>query len=152
MEQVVAHLKKRKRTGSRFSIAVVAEGAFPKGGEKFYEKDPDEGSPGRLGGIGHWVSERIGQLAGVETRTVVLGHTQRGGTPTTYDRILATRFGVEAVNHIALGHYGQMVCLKGNAIVAKEIVQAIKEIKHVDPDGQLVRTAEALGITTGRPL
>lgn len=151
MEAVTDHLKRRKKSGSRFSIAVVAEGAFPKGGGKIYEKEPDEGSPGRLGGAGAWVAARIGEVAKAEIRTVVLGHIQRGGTPTTYDRILATRFGVEAVNHIALGHYGHMVCLKGNKIVCKKIKQAIENIKLVDPEGQLVKTAEALGITMGRP-
>ncbi len=151
IDTVIAHLKNRKKTGSRFSIAVVAEGAYAKGGRKIYEKEPDEGSPGRLGGIGDWVAERIGEFVKVELRSVVLGHMQRGGTPTTYDRILATRFGVEAVNHIARGYYGHMVCLKGNKIICKKIKQAIKQINLVDPEGQLVKTAEALGITMGRP-
>jgi 6-phosphofructokinase 1 len=149
--EVCKHIRQRKKTGSRFSIAVVAEGAFPEGGEKLYERPPGpDGSPGRLGGIGHWVAGQIAMCTQIETRTAVLGHLQRGGTPTTYDRILATRFGVEAVNHIALGHYGQMVCLKGNEIVSKKIDQAIKNINLVDPGGQLVKTAEALGITMGR--
>jgi 6-phosphofructokinase 1 len=148
---VCDHMWERKRTGSRFSIAVIAEGAFPEGGKKMYEKEPGaDGSPGRLGGIGHWVAEQIGQRTKAETRTAVLGHMQRGGIPTTYDRILATRFGVEAINHIALGYYGHMVCLKGNKIVCKEIKKAIKNINLVDPGGQLVKTAEALGITMGR--
>jgi 6-phosphofructokinase 1 len=149
---VCTHIRRRKKTGSRFSIAVVAEGAFPEGGRKMYEKEPGpDGSPGRLGGIGHWVAGQIAMCTRIDTRTAVLGHLQRGGTPTTYDRILATRFGVEAVNHIALGHYGHMVCLKGNAIVSKKIKQAIRNINLVDPGGQLVKTAEALGITMGRP-
>jgi len=148
---ICCHMSERKRTGSRFSIVVVAEGAFPEDGGKMYEKEPGaDGSPGRLGGIGHWVAGQIGLCTGAETRTAVLGHMQRGGTPTTYDRILATRFGVEAINHIAMGYYGHMVCLKGNKIVCKKIKQAIKEIKLVDPTGQLVKTAEALGITMGR--
>ena len=152
MKTVCAHMWERKRTGSRFSIAVVAEGAFPANGVKMYEKEPGaDGSPGRLGGIGHWVAEQVGLCTGAENRTAVLGHMQRGGTPTTYDRILATRFGVEAINHIALGYYGYMVCLKGNDIVCKKIKKAIKEINLVDPEGQLVKTAEALGITMGRP-
>ena len=150
LKEVCSHIRNRKKAGSRFSIAVVAEGAFPKDGSKIYEKPPSENSPGRLGGIGQWVSDKIALCANFETRTAVLGHMQRGGTPTTFDRILATRFGVEAVNHIALGHFGQMVCLKGNAIVAKKIKQAIKQINRVDPEGQLVKTAEALGITMGR--
>jgi 6-phosphofructokinase 1 len=151
LDDVADHIKRRKKTGSRFSIAVVAEGAFPKGGEKFYEKQPDIGYPGRLGGIGRWVAQQIGERTGIETRTAVLGHMQRGGTPTTYDRILATRFGVEAVGFIAKGKYGHMACLEGTRIVSRKIKQAIREIKLVDPDGQLVLAAEALGITMGRP-
>jgi phosphofructokinase-like protein len=150
--KVCAHIRGRKKTGSRFSIAVVAEGAFPAGGKKIYEKEPgSDGTPGRLGGMGQWVSEQIALCANFETRTAVLGHMQRGGTPTTYDRILATRFGVEAVNNIALGNYGNLVCLKGTEIVCKKISEAIENINLVDPEGQLVKTAEALGITMGRP-
>ncbi len=151
MNEVCRHISQRKKTGSRFSIVVVAEGAFPGGGRKMYEKEPGpDGLPGRLGGIGHRAAEQIGMCTGIETRTAVLGHLQRGGTPTTYDRILATRFGVEAVNHIAEGHFGHMVCLQGRSIVCRRIKQAVKKLKLVDPDGQLVRTAEALGITLGR--
>jgi phosphofructokinase-like protein len=150
--EVCSHIRSRKRTGSRFSIVVAAEGAFPKGGDKIYEKEPGEdGSPGRLGGIGRLIAGQIAQCTGIETRTVVLGHVQRGGSPTTYDRILATRFGVEAVSSMARGCYGKMVCLDGTRIICKNIKQAIREINYVDPKGQLVRTAEALGITMGRP-
>jgi 6-phosphofructokinase 1 len=81
----------------------------------------------------------------------VLGHLQRGGSPTTFDRILATRFGVEVVNLIAGGHIGHMVCLRGRKIEHGPIKSAIYRLKRVDPDGQVVATAEALGITMGRP-
>jgi 6-phosphofructokinase 1 len=150
--EVCDHIRARKRSGSRFSIAVVAEGAFAKGGEKVYEKAPDQASPGRLGGIGRIVAEQIGLCTKIETRTAVLGHMQRGGTPTTYDRILATRFGVEAVSFISEGRYGHMACLEGNKIVCKKIKEAIRNIKLVDPEGQMVKAAEALGITMGRPV
>jgi phosphofructokinase-like protein len=151
LARVCDHVEKRRRTGSRFSIVVAAEGASPAGGEKIYEIPPGpDGSPGRLGGIGRWVAERISSCAGIETRTAVLGHLQRGGTPTTFDRILATRFGVEAVRLVAAGKFGSMVCLRGRRIESAPITDAIHGIKRVGPRGQLVRTAEALGIEMGR--
>ncbi|MDD3641991.1 MAG: 6-phosphofructokinase [Candidatus Krumholzibacteria bacterium] len=147
---VCRHITDRKKGGSRFSIVVVAEGAFPAGGGKIYEKEPSETAPGRLGGVGQWVASRIAQCTGIETRTTVLGHLQRGGTPTTFDRLLATRFGVEAVGAIARGEFGRMVCLRGRKIVTDEISDAVKRLNLVDPAGQFVRTAEALGISFGR--
>jgi 6-phosphofructokinase 1 len=150
LEYVCRHITGRKKGGSRFSIVVAAEGAFPAGGGKIYEKGPSDGSPGRLGGIGRWVAGEIGQRTGIETRTTVLGHLQRGGTPTTFDRLLATRFGVEAVGAIVRGEFGRMVCLRGRDIVTDEIEDAVKRLKRVDPSGQYVRTAESLGISFGR--
>ena len=151
LERVCAHIEARKQRGSRFSIVVVAEGAFPVGGEKIYEKEPGRGgAPGRLGGVGRWVAERISLCTNFDTRVVVLGHLQRGGAPTTFDRILATRFGVEAVNLIAWKKFGYMVCLRGRNIESVPIARAIKRIKRVSPRGQLVRAAEALGLELGR--
>ncbi|MBU8921702.1 MAG: ATP-dependent 6-phosphofructokinase [Bacteroidales bacterium] len=149
---VCDHIQARKKRGKKFSIVIIAEGAYPQGGRKVYEKEPGaDGTPGRLGGIGRWVAEKIGLLAKMETRVTVLGHVQRGGTPTTYDRILAMRFGVEAANLIARGEYGRMVCLKGREIKSANIKAAVKKLKRVDPDGQMVKTAEALGASVGRP-
>ena len=149
--RVCNHIEKRKQTGSRFSIVVVAEGAYPAGGERIYEKKPDgSGAPGRLGGMGRWVADQISLCTSLETRVAVLGHLQRGGAPTTFDRILATRFGVGAVNLVADGKFGSMVCLRGRTIESVPITAAIKGIKRVSPRGQLVRTAEALGIELGR--
>lgn len=148
--QICDHIRNRKKRGSRFSIVVAAEGAFPKGGNKIYELEPSEGSPGRLGGIGRWVAEQIGLCTQIETRVVVLGHTQRGGCPTTYDRILATHFGVQSVRLIAQGHYGHMAALKGRTIKCFPIKQAVKRLKRVNPNGPQVLNAEALGIELGR--
>ncbi|HSG29172.1 MAG TPA: ATP-dependent 6-phosphofructokinase, partial [Candidatus Krumholzibacterium sp.] len=149
---VCDHILARRKRGKKFSIVIVAEGAYPYGGRKVYEKEPGaDGTPGRLGGIGRWVAEKIGLLANIETRITVLGHIQRGGTPTTYDRILAMRFGVEAANLIGRGEFGRMVCLKGRAIKSASIREAVKKLKRVDPDGQMVGTAEALGASMGRP-
>ena len=149
---ICSHITGRKKKGKRFSIVIVAEGAFPEGGRKVYEKEPGaDGTPGRLGGIGRWVAEKIGLLTNMETRVTVLGHIQRGGTPTTYDRILATRFGVEAAHLIGEGKYGRMVCLRGREIESANIKTAVKKLKVVDPNGQMVRTAESLGASVGRP-
>jgi len=151
LERICNHIERRKRTGSRFSIVVAAEGAYPLGGEKMFEKEPGaNGSPGRLGGIGRWVADRISLCTNLETRVAVLGHLQRGGAPTTFDRILATRFGVEAVNLVAEGKFGSMACLRGRKIDSVPITAAIHGIKRVNPRGQLVLTAEALGIELGR--
>jgi 6-phosphofructokinase 1 len=152
LDKVCKHIHKRKLTGKKFSIVIVSEGAYPEGGEKVYLKPPGpDGTPGRLGGLANWVAEKICYSTGLETRVAVLGHLQRGGTPTTFDRILATRFGVEAANLIAEGKFGKMVCLKGRVIKSADIKAAIKELKHIDPNGQTVKTAEALGVSLGRP-
>ncbi len=151
MNAVCEHIIQRKKRGKKFSIVIVAEGAFPGGGRKVYEKEPGaDGTPGRLGGIGRWVAEKIELIARMETRITVLGHIQRGGTPTTYDRILATRFGVEAAHLVGEGKYGKMVCLRGRQIKSANIKSAIKKLKNVDPEGQMVRTAESLGASVGR--
>lgn len=151
LSRVCDHIEERRRRGSRFSIVVVAEGAFPAGGEKIFEIAPGpNGQPGRLGGIGRWVAEKISLCTRLETRVAVLGHLQRGGSPTTFDRVLATRFGVEAVNLVARRKFGYMVCLRGRNIESTSIARATKKIKRVNPRGQLVRTAEALGIELGR--
>jgi len=150
--KICDHIRHRKMSGSRFSIVIVAEGAYPKGGRKVYETEPGpDGTPGRLGGIGKWVANQISLCTQLESRVAVLGHLQRGGTPTTFDRILATRFGVEAVNLITQGKFGYLVCLKGRQIKSAPIKTAIKKLKRVNPNGQMVKTAEALGIEFGRP-
>ena len=152
LDEVCKHIHKRKLAGKKFSIVIVSEGAYPKGGDKVYVKQPGpDGTPGRLGGLANWVSDRISYCTGLETRVAVLGHLQRGGTPTTFDRILATRFGVEAANLVAERKFGKMVCLKGRKIESVDIKSAIKELKHVEPNGQTVKTAEALGVSMGRP-
>ncbi|MHB8709621.1 MAG: 6-phosphofructokinase [Desulfuromonadales bacterium] len=151
LQTVCAAIMTRRQRGSRFSIVVVAEGAHPCDGGKIVQATADENfGVERLGGIGAFVSREIGARLNVETRVVVLGHVQRGGSPVPFDRILGTRFGVHAVDLVALERYGRMVALRGRAVVDVEISSAVDALNLVDPGGELIRTAEALGIGVGR--
>ena len=99
--------------------------------------------------VGNTIGDAIGLFANKEVRVSVLGHIQRGGSPSPYDRVLATRFGVAAVELIAEGNFGKMVALRAGAIVAVDVARAIGHLKSVDPEGELVRTAKAIGIGFG---
>jgi phosphofructokinase-like protein len=113
-------------------IIVVAEGALPEGGqEKLLTGEKDSFGHVRLGGIGNWLADEIAHRTGKESRAVVLGHVQRGGTPTAYDRVLATRFGLHAVDAVADGDFGVMVALKGTDIVRVKLSEATAELKTV---------------------
>jgi ATP-dependent phosphofructokinase / diphosphate-dependent phosphofructokinase len=148
--QVMAdRLLQRDRWGARFSIVVVAEGAFPKGGKLSLIQEAREGYSERLGGMGAQVSEALSRLTGKETRSVVLGHLQRGGAPTSFDRVLATRFGGKAVELIQKGNFGTMVALAPPDIVARPIQDVVGKTKTVPPDFDLLLTAKALGVTFG---
>ncbi|MGQ0838635.1 6-phosphofructokinase [Actinokineospora sp.] len=121
-------------------IIVVAEGALPEGGaELLASGEKDAFGHVRLGGVGTWLAEEIATKTGEESRAVVLGHTQRGGTPTAYDRVLATRFGLHAVDAVADGDFGVMVALRGTDIVRVKLAEATAELKTVP----LERYAEA---------
>jgi len=121
-------------------IIVVAEGALPEGGaEVLTSGEKDAFGHVRLGGIGTWLAEEIAQRTGKESRAVVLGHTQRGGTPTAYDRVLATRFGLHAVDAVQDGDFGVMVALRGTDIVRVKLSEATAELKTVPAE----RYAEA---------
>ncbi|MGW5052485.1 6-phosphofructokinase [Actinokineospora sp. NPDC004072] len=121
-------------------IIVVAEGALPEGGDEvLLTGEKDAFGHVRLGGIGTWLAEEIAERTGKESRAVVLGHTQRGGTPTAYDRVLATRFGLHAVDAVADGDFGVMVALRGTDIVRVKLAEATAELKTVP----LERYAEA---------
>jgi phosphofructokinase-like protein len=113
-------------------IIVVAEGALPEGGtESLVSGEKDAFGHVRLGGIGTWLAEEIAHRTGKESRAVVLGHVQRGGTPTAYDRVLATRFGLHAVDAVADGDFGVMVALRGTDIVRVKLAEATAELKTV---------------------
>jgi 6-phosphofructokinase 1 len=133
IEEVCTHLKARYDKGKNFSIVVVAEGAKPKeGGMVVTQSDEkDEFGNVRLGGIAHSLSREIKNRLNVDTRVTILGHVQRGGTPTAHDRVLATRFGVKAVELIRDGSFGTMAALQGDDIVPVTLKEAVSESKTV---------------------
>lgn len=135
IEEVCALIKKRHNRGKTFSIAVVAEGAqFKEGTVVTQEQKLDEFGHLRLGGIGDILAKEIEGRTGFETRVSVLGHIQRGGSPTAFDRILGTRFGVKAVELVKNQKFGRMVSLTGNKITDVAIEEAVRTLKRVDMD------------------
>src|SRR6185369_11775567 len=146
---VARQLRERDRWGAKFSIVVVAEGAYPKGGTLSLLEAAHGRSAERLGGIGAQVCEALAGETGKETRSVVLGHLQRGGAPTSFDRILATRFGGKAVELIRRGQFGTMVAFDPPDIIARPLADVVGRTKTVPPDNDLLLTAKALGVTFG---
>jgi 6-phosphofructokinase 1 len=147
-ESVVKKVQERMERGMLFSIVVVSEGARPVNGEQVYSRAGDEIFVPRLGGIGHMVGEFIEQR-GFETRVTVLGHVQRGGSPTPFDRWLATRYGTAAVRLAAQGKFDRMVSLKADQIVDVSIEEAIAVPKRVDVRSDPVLTARGMSIAFG---
>jgi len=150
-QAVADKIRARDLAGSNFSIIVVAEGAAEIGHDLIYQDKGDSVRAPRLGGIGIHLQHDIEALTGRETRCVVLGHVQRGGRPNAFDRMLATNFGSCAVRSLASSDRGIMVALQAGDIVNVPLTDAIKNIKTVPPDGQLVRTARDTGISFCSP-
>ena len=146
---VAEKLRERDRLGSNFSIVVVAEGAIPKGGKIALVEEATDGRVERLGGIGAKVADALGRMTGKETRSVVLGHLQRGGAPTSFDRILATRFGAKAVELIRQGDFGKMVAFAPPDIVGRPLEDVVGRQRLVPLDSDTLLTAKALGIAFG---
>jgi ATP-dependent phosphofructokinase / diphosphate-dependent phosphofructokinase len=141
IEEIVAHLRRRHDRGPSFSIVVVAEGTTPREGTLQTQAGTvDAFGHLRLGGIGVTLEQEIEQRTGFESRVTILGHVQRGGTPVAYDRVLATRFGVAAMDAASGGRFGTMVGLRGTEIVEVSLEQALREPKLLDPG--LFETAE----------
>jgi ATP-dependent phosphofructokinase / diphosphate-dependent phosphofructokinase len=142
IEQVVAHLRRRHEHGRSFSIVVVAEGAAPREGtlQTRVGTETDAFGHPRLGGIGVTLEREIERRTGYETRVTILGHVQRGGTPVAFDRVLATRFGVAALDAVASGRFGTMMGLRGTDIVEVPLEVALRQPKLLDPE--LYATAE----------
>ncbi|HAL57129.1 MAG TPA: hypothetical protein DCP63_11825 [Bacteroidetes bacterium] len=149
-DKVYEHVLKRGKHGDRFSIICVAEGAKSEEGEIIVrEKDKKRTDPIRLGGIGELVGKKIMEDTGLETRVTVLGHLQRGGSPTPFDRILASRFGSMALQLASQEKFGHMVSLRGSEIVAVPVKEAILQLRTVPPDSQIIFAARAVGTSFG---
>jgi 6-phosphofructokinase 1 len=150
MNIITEKVKERNKKGKRFSIVVIAEGAKPKGGDIAIQRIVKESSdPIRLGGIGFVVGEQIEKLTGLETRTVVMGHLLRGGSPTPFDRILATGLGIKAVDMIEDKEFGYMVGVKRNSLVTVPLKEVAKGPKIVPSNHPMIKAARSLGTCFG---
>ena len=147
-EDVCHKILERESRGKHFTLVVVAEGAELPGGGIVGESR--HGAQARLGGIGQVVADEIQQRLQREARVAVLGHLQRGGAPTTFDRVLATQYGVHAVRLIVEGRFGEMICCHPPHMGSVPIREAVDEIRRVDPSGDAVQAARALGISFGQ--
>jgi 6-phosphofructokinase 1 len=150
-DKIVQKVQAREKSGSRFTNIVVAEGAREIVKSEIYQDSGVTQNAPRLGGVGDYVRVKIQQLTGKESRCVVLGHLQRGGSPNAFDRMLATSFGACAVRALSNGESGKMVALQANTIVTVALSEAIENIKTVASDGQLVQTARDIGISFAVP-
>lgn len=148
-ERVAEKVRRRQQVGRHFSIIAVSEGAKPSDGEQIFRVGGDEVYVPRLGGIAQKVGEYVERATGSETRVTVLGHLQRGGTPTPFDRWLATRYGSSAVRLAADGGFGRMVALRNAQIIDIPLLESVSTPKRVDVAGDAVRTARAIGISFG---
>ena len=149
IDKIAETVLHREQTGKHFSIVVVAEGAFPAGGALTHRAAKEAGREQRLGGIGEQVAAAIHEATGKECRVVVLGHLQRGGQPTTFDRVLGTRFGAAAARLIKKGQFGRMVALIPPDVESVPIRDAISSMKRVTPDSDIVQSARDIGISFG---
>lgn len=150
IEEIIRVVRQRSRFGKRFSIIVVAEGARPKGGEQVVKKlVEDSPERKRLGGISQLIANQIENATQIECRVAILGHLQRGGTPTALDRILATQFAVKAMELVAAHQFNQMVALKGDTITSVRIDQVMGRQKLVPLDSDLIQTALSVGTSFG---
>ena len=136
LDDMVELIKKRHDRGKAYTIIVVAEGAKPKDIDQYLTKDQSLDSFGhvKLGGIGDFLAQEIEKRTGAETRMTNLGHVQRGGTPTAYDRVLGTRYGIRAIDLVHEGKFGYMAALRGNKIVDVALSEAVGTLKTVDMD------------------
>lgn len=146
-ESIVRKVQARENSGSRFTNIVVAEGAVEVGKGEMYQ----DAKGLRLGGVGEYVRRQVELMTGKESRCVVLGHLQRGGSPNAFDRMLGTNFGACAVRALASGETGKMVALQAGTVVTVPLNEACTNIKNVQSDGQLVRTARDIGISFAAP-
>ena len=150
IENLITVIKERMAKKRNSSIIVVAEGAKPSGGHevvKMFVKDSADEI--RLGGISDKIAKEISETLKVEVRATILGHIQRGGVPTSLDRVLASRLGTEAVELISVGSFGKMAALKGSTVTSVQIEAAIGSLKRVSPEGEIANCALSLGVSFG---
>ncbi len=148
-EKVCAKVLERERSGNRFTLVIVAEGAHEPSGVQVTLTSGEVNREDRLGGIGAVVAREIQKRTEKETRVCVLGHLQRGGGPTTFDRVLCTQFGAKAVQLVLDEKFGYMVAFQPPTTIPIKITDAIGKLKTVPPDGDMVQTGRALGISFG---
>lgn len=148
-ENVCDKILDRQNHGRSFTLVVVAEGAELPGGQLVTQRDPERRAQVRLGGIGPAVAQELEARLHRETRCVVLGHLQRGGPPTNFDRVLATQFGAHAVRLVHHGRFGEMVTFAPPEIGSVPIIDAVSKLSQVDPNGSTVQAARSLGISFG---
>ncbi len=148
-DSVCAKIQDREKEEKHFTLIVVAEGAREKGCDFVTATEQIANREARLGGIAGVVAAEVEKRSGKEARACVLGHLQRGGTPTNFDRALCSIFGAQAVEMIAAGQFGEMVAYRGSHMATVKITEAIRQLKTVPPTGDFVRTARALGISLG---
>jgi 6-phosphofructokinase 1 len=149
LTKVSDRILERERLGARSSIVVIAEGAKPIGGERSVKVAGRAGYVERLGGVAERVNAELEALTGKECRYVVLGHLQRGGSPSAYDRVLASRFGCAAVDMVRTGQFGVMVALRSPDIVAVPLEQVVGRVRNVPVNGDVVRAARDLNMCLG---
>jgi phosphofructokinase-like protein len=148
VQRICDFVHQREEQGKHFTIIVVAEGVHMPADLQTRHQHERRASP-RAGAVANTIGEAVAMCARREVRATVLGHIQRGGSPSPFDRILATRFGAAAVELIARGGFGRMVCLRNTRIEDVEIAHAIGALKIVEPDGELVRMARSIGVSFG---
>ena len=149
VEAIAARCREREQRGQA-TLVCIAEGAGAAGGgltvQRVLADSPD---PLRLGGVGHWLQQQLEPLVAGEVRTTLLGHVQRGGTPTAFDRVLATRFGYHAAQLVKSGQFGRMVALQGDVCVSVPLADVAGRCRNVPPDHALLQAARALGVLLG---
>jgi len=144
---IARQIERIRKHGRNFALVVVAESIRTEQGEAVFQSAPGEKQ--RYGGVGHYIGERIATATGAEVRVTVLGHVQRGGTPDARDRVIASAFGIHAVDLVAEGKFDRMVGWTARQVIDVPIADAIEKPRQVNPDGPMVRTARGLGICLG---
>jgi 6-phosphofructokinase 1 len=148
-ESICEAIAGREKSGKRFTLVIAAEGARPLGGDFVTSAAQEQNREARLGGIGAQVAAEVERRTAKETRVVVLGHLQRGGSPTNMDRTICTLFGAKAVDLIAAGQFGRMVSHTGTSVESVPLAEAIGQLRTVPLDGGDIHAARCLGISMG---